>query len=218
MNDPVRAAFLQHGMFPHDSCPRCPGDDDLAAWCDRALAATATRAIEDHALVCAALRLTLSAISEARAPAEPGPLVRVLASIRGRALALLNSADLVLRELSSGGAPAPSLGMLRGGLASDGLVSIQGPGAGLDALDLQVQSDGSLRLTVSGRLPRGPEGELRAVVLEADGVALEKRPYSGQPVALGPIERGGRYRVAVVARRPGRELRSLGEAHVDLTA
>jgi hypothetical protein len=162
----------------------------------------------------------LAAVAEARAPLEPttNPVVRVLAAIKGRGLALLNAAELTLRELTASGVPAPALGALRGGLARDGLVSIQGPGAGLDTLDLQVQPDGSVRLTVSGQLPPGPEGELRAVLLEADGLTREKRPYSGDPVVLGPLERGARYRVAIVARRPGQELRNMGEAEVDLSA
>ena len=216
MTDPITLAFALAGRSDRDACAGCPDDDTLAAWCDRALSATQARALEDHALACPALLQVLGALSEALAPAEAGPLLRVLLAIKGRGLALLNAAEVTLRELTTGGAPA--LGSLRGGLAKDGLLSITGPGEGLDALDLQVQSDGNLRLTVSGTLPDGPEGELRSILVEADGLPLEKRPYLGEPVVLGPLEPGARYRVAVVARRPGQELRSLGEALLDLSA
>jgi hypothetical protein len=218
MTNPIDAAFQLSGRSAADPCSECPDDDTLAAWCDRALSATETRALEDHALECPALLQTLGVLAEALAPAEPGPVLRVMLAVRGRGLALLNAAEVALRELTSGGAPAPALGALRGGLAQDGLLSIEGPGEGLDALDLHVQPDGSMRVTVSGRLPEGPEGELRSVLVEADGLPREKRPYSGEPVALGPFETGSRYRVAIVARRPGQELRSLGEALLDLSA
>lgn len=220
MNDPIRNVFSQAWQAVSDPCPRCPSDDDLAAWFDGALPATQTREIEDHALVCAAGRAMVAAVAQALTSLEtaPNPFVHIAAAIKGRGLALLNAAELTLRELTSGGAPAPALGALRGGVAREGQVSIQGPGSGLDALDLQVQPDGTLRLTVSGLLPKGPEGELSSVLLEADGMPREKRPYSGEPVVLGPLERGACYRVAVVARRPGQELRSLGEALVDLSA
>lgn len=220
MMNPVRTLFDLAGTLASEACPSCPDDDTLAAWCDRALPATELRAVDDHALICSATRALLAALADASdsIPTEPNSVVRVLAAIRGRGLALLNAADLTLRNLTCDGSPAPALGALRGGLASDGLVSIQGPGRGLDALDLQVQPDGSVRVTVSGVLPEGPEGELRSVLLEADGLPREKRPYSGEPVVLGPVERGARYRVAVVARRPGQELRSLGEALLDLSA
>ncbi|RKY20134.1 MAG: hypothetical protein DRQ55_08705 [Planctomycetota bacterium] len=218
MTNPISLAFSLAGARSATPCPECPDDDALAAWCDRDLGATAARTLEDHALTCCSLSAVLGALAETLTPAETGPVLRVLLAIKGRSLALLNAADVTLRELTTGGAPAPALGALRGGLAQDGLISLDGPGEGLDALDVQVQSDGSLRLTVSGSLPEGPEGELRSILVEADGLPREKRPYNGEPIALGPFEPGSRYRVAVVARRPGQELRSLGEALLDLSA
>lgn len=221
MTNFIDRLFDRLGPVPADRCATCPADDDVSAFLDGALPATQARAIEDHALECSATRAILASIAESDdspAPA-PNPLVRVAACIKGRGLQLLNAAELALRELASNGTPVPALGSLRGGdTATDGLVSVTGPGDGLDALDLQVQSDGTVRLTVSGDLPAARSGEIQAILLEAEGLPREKRPYTGEPVTLGPLEPGARYRVAVVARRPGEDLRSVAEALVDLSS
>jgi len=212
--------FDQLGPVPAPPCESCPGDDDLAALIDGALPATQARAIEDHALVCSATRAILSAVTEANeSPARaPSAVMRIVAAVKGRGLQLLNAADLTLRDLAGSASPAPALGGLRGDTATSGIVVLNGPGEGLDSIDMQVQSDGSVRLTVSGDLPESPTGELRSVLLEADGLPLEKRPYAGEPVSLGPLEPGARYRVALVTRLPGEELRSVSETLLDLTA
>ena len=51
--DFISAVFSNQGRASHRPCDQCPPDDDLTGFFDRVLSATETRAIEDHALLCA---------------------------------------------------------------------------------------------------------------------------------------------------------------------
>jgi len=124
---------------------------------------------------------------------------------------------LTVRRLREGGLQ-PALGGVRGESAPAEVVTVDGPGFGLDELELASRPGGSVRLQVRGTRPLPlEEGEVSSLVLEVDGADREKRPFTGDPMAFGPLGPGV-YRLRLVARAPGRPARPLGTATVELTS
>lgn len=212
MTDFIDTVFRLAGRADHAPCADCPDDDTLAAYQDAALSATERRAVQDHALACAHAQLMLASLAEQRAATERTPGLRIVARLAEKGLALLNAAELTLRELAG----QPALGALRGDDTCP-LLRLAGPGRGLDEIELQAQSDGSIRCSVSGELADRQDGELSSVVLEVDGVLREKRPFSGERLAFSPLT-GGSCRIALITRRPGEAAREVSAAVLDLVA
>lgn len=222
MNTPsdfISSVFAGQGLTDLQPCNDCPTDDDLAGFFDRVLSATETRAIEDHALVCAHTQQLLTTVADvrtaaARATARPG--LRIRARLAKRGIALLNAADLTLRGLTG----QPALGSVRGsvrGAETSDLVRVSGPGGGLDEIELQAQADGRVRLIVSGELSGSGSDARTSVVLEVDGMLREKRPYSGERIAFAPLAEGD-CRITVLRRQPGSPATEVSEAHIELCA
>lgn len=228
MNSPfdlITSAFANKGRADLVPCAECPTDEALAGFLDRVLSATEARAIEDHALECAAthqLVTTLADVRSAMAQARAKPGLRIRARLMERGIALLNAVDLTLRGLTA----QPALGAVRGDEADAGktaeLVRISGPGAGLDEIELQAQADGTVRFVVSGNLPSASaaghdQAQRTSVVLEVDGMLREKRPYSGGRVTFAPLA-GGDCRITVLRRLPGGPTVEISEARIELCA
>jgi|GEM_PF-2127713 len=225
--DLIASAFANRGQADFTPCAQCPTDDALAGFFDRALSATETRAIEDHALECAATHQLLTNLADLRlaeAPATAKPGLRIRARLAEQGIALLNAIDLTVRGLTA----EPALGAVRGdnsGEKASELVRISGPGAGLDEIELQAQADGTVRFVVSGDLSEkpsepgtAPAGNQRtSVVLEVDGTLREKRPYSGGRVTFAPLA-GGDCRITVLRRPPGGPTVEVSEARIVLCA
>ena len=99
----------------------------------------------------------------------------------------------------------------------DEVIAIEGPGQGIDELEIQLQPDGQVRLQVRGESPPIQSGEISSVMLEVDGMPREKRPYTGEPLAFAP-QGHGHFRIRLLARAPGEDSRELSEAVVELRA
>ena len=218
--------------------PQCLSDEQLAGYVGALLPARDRQALETHALACADCHELLQVLVDVIGVREPAlrtehrlaPIrtaepasIRVIGRLvqrgRQRGLELVNAMDLVFRALAQG-SPAPALGALRGSAAAppvSDLFVIRGPGSGLDELEVQVQADGTARLTVHCRdLPALRPGEMLSVVLDVDGGPREKRPLGGEPISFAPIGAGD-YRVRLTARAPGQPTRELAEASLQLT-
>ncbi len=197
--------------------PDCPSDELLAGYADSLLTATEIRRLEDHALECPDCHLVLKTVLDLRsAPATAPRRVSVVARVLQRGLELLNPLEVTLRSLVDG--PAPALGAVRGegAGASTEVIAVEGPGHGLDQVEIRLQPDGQVRLEVRGDEPPPVyAGEIASVVLEVDGAPREKRPFSGAPLAFAPQDHGS-YRIRLVARAPGADPRELGEAVIEL--
>jgi hypothetical protein len=223
MSNPLHLIFESRGL-PRPSRaigPECPTDESLAGYMDEVLPLGLQRGIEDHALRCDACHSVIQAVIDVtRVPttARARP-ARIVARLIQHGMELLNPLELSFRSLRDG-ALAPALGALRGVATAEEvashLFSIDGPGDGLDELELQVQPNGSVRLMVRGNAPPPlAPGEVSSIVFEADGCAREKRPFSGAPLTFAPLG-PGRYRVQLVARAPGQPVRTLSEASFEL--
>lgn len=207
--------------WPENPGPDFPSEDEFAAYLDGVLPLTERRDFERRLLrdpvAFTLLRAAVDALAEARVPVPR--TTRILARLAERGLQLINALDLsfhVQRE----GRLQPALGALRGDAAEESseLLRIDGPGSGLDELELVRQSDGSVHLTVRCREPLPlAEGEISSLVLEADGEPREKRPYSGDALAFSPLGQG-RFTLRLLARAPGHEPRELACAHLELSA
>jgi hypothetical protein len=208
---------------PVEPGPDCLSDDLIAGYIDGALSATENRQLEDHSLLCGDCHLVLKTVVDVRglteaATATVPPKVSLVARIAQRGLQLLNPLEVRLRTLLDEGL-TPALGAVRGDRsdASD-VIAIEGPGQGLDELQIQLQPDGQVRLQVRGDTPPPVRaGEVSSVLLEVDGMPREKRPYTGEPLAFAP-QGHGHFRIRLVARAPGEDARDLSEASVELRA
>jgi hypothetical protein len=204
------------------SGPDCPSDGLLAGYMDEALSATEVRQIEDHALICGDCHLVLKSVTDLRGvPVSAPASVSLVARIVQRGLELLNPLEVTLRSLAAPqGELAPALGGMRGAADSDNpeFIAIDGPGHGIDELQIRLQPDGQVRLQIRGDDPPPTyAGEIASVVLEVNGAPREKRPYSGAPLAFAPQDHG-HYRIRLVARAPGEDARDLSEAVIELRA
>ncbi|GJM21930.1 MAG: hypothetical protein DHS20C15_18450 [Planctomycetota bacterium] len=223
MNDTLQSFFKTRGaeLWPAEPGPDFPSEESFAAYLDDALPLTERRAFEARVLrdpaAYALLRCAVDVLAEAERPVSSS--TRILASIKRHGLQLLNAMELSFQTLRDGQL-RPALGALRGeaGDESFQLLRIDGPGHGLDELELSSQSDGSVQLTVRGREPLQLQaGEISSIVLEAEGEPREKRPFSGEPLGFTPLGHG-RYTLRLVARAPGHPLRELACAHLELSA
>jgi len=234
-NHDVNGFFAFHGEPARapDPSPQCLSDEQVAGYVSTPLSAAERERVESHALACAECQELLQAVvsvigapgpaylpsrrPETVAAGEPVSL-RIVGRLvqRGmqRGLELLNAADLVLRGLT----PQPvALGALRGTPPTSDVFCIQGPGSGLDELQVQVQTDGTASLTVQCEKPPAlGAGEILSVLLAVDGAPREKRPLGAEPVRFAPIGTG-EYRVQVIARAPGQLPRTLAEASLQLS-
>jgi hypothetical protein len=219
----IDTAFSSSGSRPPaaEPGPDCPSDGLLAGYLDTALSATEMRRVEDHSLVCADCHTIMKTVIDLRGvPASTAPRVSIVARIVQRGLELLNPLEVTLRSLTAPqGEPVPVLGAVRGAeSASPDVIAIDGPGKGLDELQIHLQPDGQIRLEIRGEEPPPVyAGEIASVVLEVNGAPREKRPYNGTPLAFSPQDHG-RYRIRLVARAPGEDARELSEAVVELRA
>jgi hypothetical protein len=225
-------AFRGEPVRSPDPSPACLSDEQIAGYVSTPLPNSEREAVETHALLCAECQELLQAVvsvigaagpalrpARRPAPAASEPVsLRIVGRLvqRGmqRGLELLNAADLVMRGLSPQAVP---LGALRGAPPTADLFRIQGPGSGLDELQVQVQADGTASLTVQCEKPPALRtGEMLSVLLAVDGAPREKRPLGAEPVRFAPIGTG-EYRVQVIARAPGEQPRTLAEASLQLS-
>ncbi|MGQ0552370.1 MAG: hypothetical protein ACT4PU_04045 [Planctomycetota bacterium] len=219
MNDHlIDRLFRTQGRIPFapESPSGCPTDETLAGYASALLPARARQELESHALRCEPCLDLLRAVAVTVGIKSAPRSVQIVARLHQRGLELLNQFELALQALVAP-APVPALGALRGPAvsATTDQITIRGPGHGLDELELQMQANGTARLVVRCHEP--PElqpGELISVVLDVNGSAREKRPFSGEPIAFAPIGVGN-YRVRLLARAPGQEVRELAEALLD---
>lgn len=223
MNQIFESFLRQRGadLWPADPGPDFPAEEDFAAYLDDVLPLTERRAFEKRVLRDPAafvlLRAAVDALADARQ--DVPRTTHILARLAERGLQLLNALDHSFRVLREGELQ-PALGALRGEASESGsdLLRIDGPGRGLDELELARQSDGSVHLTARAREPLPlAEGEISSLVLEADGEPREKRPYSGDPLAFSPLGTG-RFTLRLLARAPGQDARELACAHLELSA
>lgn len=223
MNSHLEQFFRTRGaeLWPAEPGPDFPAEEVFAAYLDDALPLTERRAFEARVLrdpaAYALLRCAVDTLAEAERPVSRS--TRIVARLKQTGLQLLNAMELSFQTLRDGQL-RPALGALRGEASEDSvqLLRIDGPGSGLDELELARQSDGSVQLTVRGREPIPLQsGEISSVVLEADGEPREKRPFSGDALGFSPLGHG-RYTLRLVARAPGHPLRELASAHLELSA
>jgi len=218
-------SLLEHGFATSGArrptsqpAPECPSDDLLAGYIDGALSATENRQLEDHALGCGDCHLMLKTVVDVRGvPETVTPKVSLVARLAQRGLEILNPLEVRLRGLLEEG-QTPTLGAVRGDdTAGNEIISIEGPGQGIDELEIQVQPDGQVKLQVRGESPPIHSGEISSVMLEVDGMPREKRPYTGEPLSFAP-QGHGHFRIRLLARAPGEDARELSEAVIELRA
>ena len=207
------------GSLPADPGPDCPSEGFFSGYIDKSLTATEMRHIEEHALVCAGCHGVLKAMVDLRElPTASSARLSVVARVVQRGLELLNPLEVSLRSLTALDA-SPDLGAIRGSPSDmPEVISIDGPGQGLDEVQIRLQPDGQIRLEVRGDDPPPVySGEIASVILEVDGKPREKRPFSGAPLAFSPQDQGC-YRIRLLARAPGEEARELSETLIELRA
>jgi len=218
-------SLLEHGFATSGArrpasqpAPECPSEDLLAGYIDGALSATENRQLEDHALVCGDCHLMLKTVVDVRdVPETVTPKVSLVARLAQRGLEILNPLEVRLRGLLEEG-QTPALGAVRGDdTTGNEIISIEGPGQGIDELEIQVQPDGQVKLQVRGESPPIHSGEISSVMLEVDGMPREKRPYTGEPLSFAP-QGHGHFRIRLLARAPGEDARELSEAVIELRA
>jgi hypothetical protein len=240
----ARAGQSRNGTH---SAEGCPPDEAFAGYLAALLPAAQREALELHSLACAdchdPLRMVVDITSEearlvvtpsrelVAAPVRAGHArLRIVGRLVQRGIELLNHAELTFRTVMD--PLTPVLDPVRGAAAAAGVssdvgsgapatsewISVRGPGDGLDELELQFQANGTAQLVVRcEHLPELQPGELASILLDVDGFAREKRPFSGEPLTFAPLGRGS-YRVRLVARAPGGPARPLAEATLELTA
>lgn len=234
MDHLIEVCIATQGLQSRSSDPAlgCPTDETFAGYATALLPTPDRLALEGHVLRCADCHELLQAVTDVLAATQPVtvraaaiPTTRLVARLLERGLALVDQVQATLSDLVA--APlqpafAPALGGLRRAGAStepaagSDLLRIKGPGRGLDALELQMQADGTLRLVVSGQMPTDQRvGEILSLVLDQDGESREQRPFEGKPVRFTPIG-AGHWRVRLVGRIPGETARELAQAELEL--
>ncbi len=191
-----------------------PNDELLALYVDGKLLPHQRRMIEERALNCPHTYEVLRAAVDTLGVRREAATFRVVARLVEKGLELVNAFEHRLRRPE--GELVPALGALRGD-GADSLLTLQGPGSGLDELELQRHADGTAHLTVRGESELALATEERAsFVVEVDGEPRVKRPYSSTPLDVGPLDAGSVYDVKVVAKAPGRSARTVVDASLDL--
>ena len=238
MDHLIEVCIATQGLQSRSSDPAlgCPTDETFAGYATALLPTADRSALEGHVLRCADCHELLQAVTDVLAVSRPVavraaaiPTTRLVARLLERGIALVDQVvdqvqasllDLVSLPLQP--ALQPALGGLRRANASTepaagtDLLRIKGPGRGLDALELQMQADGTLRLVVTGQLPTDQRvGEILSLVLDQDGESREQRPFEGKPVRFAPIG-AGHWRVRLVGRIPGETARELAQAELEL--
>jgi hypothetical protein len=217
MNNPVDRLFRQRAQIgaPTEDTAEMGGfDEALTGYLDGRLNLGARRHLENQVLEDPALFELFRLAVDTIGVTAPRPF-RVLARIKDRGLELLNEVDLAFRALLEPGQPA--LGALRRQkMENSDLVTLFGPGEGIDELDLQVQPDQTTRLIVrcTDSLDVRVD-ETISITLDTDGELREKHPFNGDSFVF-PSLMTGQHTVRLVARAPGRKPRTLAEAQIDL--
>jgi len=229
MDHLIEVGFATRGLQSRSSDPAlgCPTDEIFAGYVAALLPAAERPPFEGHVLRCADCHELLRAVSDVLAVPRPLavrpaaiPTTRLVARLLARGLALVDQVQASVTGLVTPPLQ-PALGGLRRSPATEAatgtdLLKIKGPGRGLDALELQTQADGTLRLVVSGHLPAEQRvGEILSLVLDHDGESREQRPFDGRPVRFAPIG-AGHWRVRLVGRIPGESPRELAQAELEL--
>jgi hypothetical protein len=227
MNDHlIDICIALRGQLPRSSDPAlgCPSDETFASYVAALLPPNDRADFEGHALRCADCHELLFAVVNVAGVSSPVavraaalPTTRLVARLVDRGLQLVEQVQATLAGLVAP-IPQPALGGLRRvqDPRTSELLRITGPGRGLDAIELQMQADGSLRLVVSGQPPADQRvGEILSLVLDQEGEAREQRPFDGRPVRFAPIG-AGHWRVRLVGRMPGDSARELAQAELEL--
>jgi hypothetical protein len=228
MDHLIDVGIAARGLQSRSSGPAlgCPTDEDVAGYASALLPTSERAAFDGHVLRCADCHELLRAVIDGLAVHRPVavragafPTTRVTARLLARGLALVDQVRASLSDLAAPPAE-PALGGLRrtspDTAAGSDLLRIKGPGRGLDALELQMQADGTLKLVVSGHPPSDQRaGEILSLVLDHDGESREQRPFDGRPVGFAPIG-AGHWRVRLVGRVPGESARELAQAELEL--
>jgi len=219
----ITRAFQASGLSarPIEPGTGCPPDDVVAGFLESQLPERDRQLLETHVLQCGECHEVLKSAVDAIGVAAPAPIpasVHILGRLARHGIELLNHVELVIRSLGDA-TPAPALGALRGvteAPPTSEMIVLSGPGNGLDELELQVQSNGSTRLSVRcAKLPELRSGEVVSVILEVGGTPREKRPLSGDAISFAPLG-PGHYCVRLTARAPGCPPRELSQAIIDL--
>jgi len=224
----IDVGIAARGLQSRSSGPAlgCPTDEAFAGYTAALLPPFEGAAFEGHVLRCADCHELLRAVTDGLAVHRPVAVraaafrtIRVTARLLARSLALVDQVRASLADLATP-PMAPALGGLRRTSSTDApgadLLRIKGPGRGLDALELQMQADGTLKLVVSGHPPTDQRaGEILSLVLDHDGESREQRPFDGRPVGFAPIG-AGHWRVRLVGRVPGESARELAQAELEL--
>lgn len=210
--------FRVHGLRAVDNEP-CLGDipdDTLGAFVDGLLSQSERQRIADRLLLDPEAYDIVRAVADAVGLRSRPTVYRIVARVVQDGLELLNGFELTLRQPSSGEL-VPALGAVRGENAQQtDLLHFDGPGGGLDEIEMQKQADGTARVVVTSHdLPALEEAESPSIVLECDGKTREMRPLTDQPVTFGPL-REGSYDLKLIARAPGSTSRTLAEASIQL--
>jgi len=229
MDQLIEVGFATRGLPSRsiDPAPGCPTDETFAGYVAALLPPAERPTLESHVLRCADCHELLRAVTDVLAFPRPLavrpaaiPTTRLVGRLLARGLALVDQVQASVTGLASPPLQ-PALGGLRRSSAAEPatgseLLKIKGPGRGLDALELQLQADGTLRLVVSGHLPADRRaGEILSLVLDHDGESREQRPFDGRPVRFAPIG-AGHWRVRLVGRIPGEGPRELAHAELEL--
>ena len=229
MDNLIDVGIAARGHQSRSSGPArgCPTDEAFAGYASALLPPFERAAFDGHVLRCADCHELLRAVIDGLAVHRPVavraaafPTTRVTARLLARGLALVDQVRASLADLAAPPAE-PALGGLRRTspaetAAGHDLLRIKGPGRGLDALELQMQADGTLKLVVSGHPPTDQRaGEILSLVLDHEGESREQRPFDGRPVGFAPIG-AGHWRVRLVGRVPGESARELAQAELEL--
>jgi hypothetical protein len=216
MSNPVDRLFRQRGHSPAPSKDVGPFEETLAAYLDGRLNPGARRRLENQVLADPEQFELFRCAVDTIGVTTPQPF-RVLARLKDRGLELLNEVELAFRSLLD---PEPAaLGALRRHkMENADLVTLFGPGEGIDELDLQAQPDRTTRVIVRCTdLMDLRVDESVSITLDTDGELREKHPFDGNTFVF-PALTSGQHTVRLVARAPGRTPRTLSEAQIDLAS
>jgi hypothetical protein len=206
--------FRERGLAPRAREPMagCASDESLAGYAAGRLPSHERQSLERHALRCDDCHQLLRAVVDIIGAARPSLGTRLVARLSQAGLELLEGLDRLIGSPT----PQPALGTLRRVGSGSDPITVQGPGLGLDELQLQALADGRASLIVRCReLPLAAEGETLSVTLLVDGSPRERRPFRGRPLSFAPLG-PGLHRVSLTAHAPGRPARELASVEVEL--
>ena len=220
-DSPIDLFFAARGRATNDLPTGRPDDETLAAWLDGGLSPGQRRLLEEQALTDPALFELLRAAVDgigASVPAAGARPFRVLANLKARGLEILNAFEVRFWALVDGDQFQPAFGPLRrDAVTAPDMLTVRGPGQGLDELDLQLQADRTTRLVVRAELaPETAADEKLSLLLESDGVLRRKLPFEASGMILTDLA-AGHHVLRLVARAPGGEARELARAEIVLS-